>query len=222
MRKRAVVAAVAAVPIALTVAGTATASASSSTTRDASRTTTAANSIFTATVLTPVPLNRARAIGTAFVRLRGNQANMTVKVAGLIKAPHAMHIHHMGQGECPTREDGRLHNGRRSISTVDGLEDYGPIGTSLTTSGDTSPKSALAISRFPQKGNFTYYRKIWVSDAVARSIRTGNAVVVVHGIDYNNNGKYDYVLGVSELTPTLPQEATAPALCGPLARRVSF
>jgi hypothetical protein len=41
-------------------------------------------------------------------------------------------------------------------------------------------------------------------------------VVVVHGIDYNGNGKYDAVLGQSELDPKLPQEATAPALCGPL------
>lgn len=38
------------------------------------------------------------------------------------------------------------------MSTTDGLDDYGPIGTSLTTRGDTSPASALAIKRFPQVG----------------------------------------------------------------------
>jgi hypothetical protein len=32
---------------------------------------------------------------------------------------------------------------------------------------------------------------------------------VVHGIDYNKNGRYDNSLGVG-------QESTAPALCGPL------
>ena len=39
---------------------------------------------------------------------------------------------------------------------------------------------------------------------------------MVHGIDYNHNGRYDGVLGASELDPSLPQEATAPALCGAL------
>jgi hypothetical protein len=41
-------------------------------------------------------------------------------------------------------------------------------------------------------------------------------VIVVHGIDYNNNGIYDDVLDRSELNHNLPGEATAPALCGPL------
>ena len=55
-------------------------------------------------------------------------------------------------------------------------------------------------------------------DAHARPpIRDGNAVIVVHGIDYNHNGIYDNVLDRSELSNSLPGEATAPALCGPLA-----
>ena len=41
-------------------------------------------------------------------------------------------------------------------------------------------------------------------------------MIVVHGIDYNHNGIYDNVLDRSELNPSLPGEATAPALCGPL------
>jgi hypothetical protein len=41
-------------------------------------------------------------------------------------------------------------------------------------------------------------------------------VIVVHGIDYNHNGIYDDVLDRSELNSSLPGEATAPALCGPL------
>ena len=41
-------------------------------------------------------------------------------------------------------------------------------------------------------------------------------MIVVHGIDYNDNGIYDDVLDRSELKHNLPGEATAPALCGPL------
>ena len=55
------------------------------------------------------------------------------------------------------------------MSTADGPEDYGLIGTSLTTRGDTSPACALAITRFPQTGTFRYSRVIWVSDEVARA-----------------------------------------------------
>ena len=43
-----------------------------------------------------------------------------------------------------------------------------------------------------------------------------NAVIIVHGIDYNDNGLYDGVLDRSELNRRLPGESTAPALCGPL------
>jgi hypothetical protein len=167
--------------------------------------------------LRPVPTNKVDGSGNAKIELDGNTAKVTVRVKGLLDdAPHAMHIHVKGNGECPTANDATKHNGRRSISTTDGLEDYGPIGTSLTTRGDTSPASALAVDRFPGSGDFNYSRTIKVTDKVAKEIRRDNAVVVVHGIDYNGNGKYDAVLGASELDPKLPQEATAPALCGPL------
>jgi hypothetical protein len=52
---------------------------------------------------------------------------------------------------------------------------------------------------------------------VASYIRHKNAVVIVHGIDYNRNGIYDFsALDRSELKRSLPAETTAPALCGPL------
>ena len=44
-----------------------------------------------------------------------------------------------------------------------------------------------------------------VSDDVAANLKSGKAVLVVHGIDYNGNGKYDSVLGASELDKTLPR-----------------
>lgn len=60
-------------------------------------------------------------------------------------------------------------------------------------------------------------RTVTVTPTLARLIRDGNAVVVVHGIDYDHNGKYTFsALGVSDLDKTLPGDATAPALCGTL------
>ena len=40
--------------------------------------------------------------------------------------------------------------------------------------------------------------------------------MVIHGIDYNHNGKYDFSAGKSDLDPSLPAEATDPAACGVL------
>ena len=212
MRKK-ILAALVGVPavLALAATGSATANAGSAPTS-----TNAEASSFTA-MLNPVPGNHVDASGWAHVSLNGDWATVTIKVRGLIMAPHAMHIHFKGEGECPTLPDATMHNGHRAMSTTDGLADYGPIGTSLTTRGDTSPASALAITRFPQVGTYTYVRTIKLSDAVAHAVRTNNAVIVVHGIDYNHNNKYDSVLGVSDLTNTLPMEATSPAICGPLS-----
>jgi hypothetical protein len=97
---------------------------------------------------------------------------------------------------------------------------YGPIVASLTTRGDTSPASALAVNRFPTApmGAIHYNRSInFSSAAVARAIKNGKGVIVIHGIDYNHNGKYDFAsVGKSALNPSLPAEATDSALCGVL------
>jgi len=92
---------------------------------------------------------------------------------------------------------------------------------SLTTRGDTSPASALAVKRFPTtpRGVEHYDRKTRTSHAVARAIKHGDDVVVIHGVDYNNNGKYGFdSAGASELDPKQPAEATDPAACGVLRR----
>ncbi len=209
MRRTCLIAAASAAPMVLAFA------AASGTQAVADTHTSGDSSAFT-TMLTPVPTNHVDASGTASVRLDGDTAWVTVKVKGLIMAPHAMHIHYKGEGECPQADDATKHNGHLAMSTTDGLDDYGPIGTSLTTRGDTSPASALAITRFPQVGTYTYTRSINLTHDVAMAVRHNNAVIVVHGIDYNHNKKYDNVLGVSDLTSTLPMEATAPAICGAL------
>ncbi len=131
-------------------------------------------------------------------------------------SPHAMHIHAGGKGICPPASAARLHNGHLSISTTNGISFYGPPQVSLTSHGDTSSKSIVDFSRYPTVGDIRYTRTFTIPAGIASAIRSGNAVIVVHGIDYNHNGIYDDVLDRSELNKNLPGEATAPALCGPL------
>jgi hypothetical protein len=125
----------------------------------------------------------------------------------------------LGLGTCPTASAARLHGGHLSISTGDGIRFYGPTLVSLTEWGSTSGvvPNNIDMNRYPATGNIEYSRTVTVSHLTADLIRDGNAVIVVHGIDYNNNHIYDFgALGVSDLDKTLPGEATAPALCGPL------
>ena len=168
--------------------------------------------------LGPVPTNRVTATGKATVRLHGDVATVTVSTEGLLNgAPHAMHIHGGGLGICPPASAARRHNGNLSISTTDGIKYYGDALVSLTTRGDTSPRSIIDFTRYPTTGNIRYARTFTVSASAAAAIRRDNAVIVVHGIDYNGNGVYDNVLDRSELSNSLTGESTAPALCGKLA-----
>jgi hypothetical protein len=151
------------------------------------------------------------------VQLQANGAVVSLSASGLLNgASHAMHFHAGGQGICPPASAARIHHGNRAISTTNGGPFYGGPVTALTTRGDTSPASILAFNRFPVTGAFTYERRIPLPAEVVRLIRQGNAVVVIHGIDYNHNGIYDGVLDRSELDRKYFGETTAPALCGPL------
>jgi hypothetical protein len=130
---------------------------------------------------------------------------------------HAMHIHAGTKGVCPPGSAARNHGGHLAISTTDGVPFYGPPVTALTTRGDTSKKSILAFTRFASGSDLRYKRTIRVSKVVAAQIRTHNAVLIVHGIDWNRNGIYDNTaLDRSDLKRSLPGEITAPALCGEL------
>jgi serine/threonine protein kinase len=165
----------------------------------------------------PVPTNRVTGSGNATVRLNGNVVSVTLDTKGLLNgSPHAMHIHAGGKGVCPPASAAHLHNGHESISTTDGIKFYGPPQVALTSTGDTSPKSIIDFSRYPTTGSIRYTRQFTIPPGVASAIRAGDAVIVVHGIDYNGNGIYDDVLDRSELNKSLPGEATAPALCGSL------
>jgi hypothetical protein len=163
------------------------------------------------------PLNRSGAEGHAILEKEGaKEIETEIHTKGLApKLPHAQHIHGFKQAlsECPTLADSGRDN---LITTVEGLPSYGPIQVSLTTTGDTSPKSALAVDRFPvanAKGTVEYERTFSVSANVAKNL--GKKAIVQHGVDLNDNGRYDFkAAGKSELDPSLPQEATIPATCG--------
>jgi hypothetical protein len=163
------------------------------------------------------PLNRSGAEGHAMLEKDGSKKIETeIHTKGLApKLPHAQHIHGFKKAvsECPTLAASGRDN---LITTAEGLPSYGPIQVSLTTKGDTSPKSALAVDRFPvanSKGSVEYERTLSVPSNVAKNL--GKKVIVQHGVDLNNNGKYDFeAAGKSELDPSLPQEATIPATCG--------
>jgi hypothetical protein len=175
-----------------------------------------------AAALGQVPTNHVTGDGTATVSLKGNMATVTVATHGLDgdeALAHAIHIHAGGKGVCPPASAARLHNGHLSISTTDGINYYGPPVQALTTHGDTSVKSILVFSRYPTGGEIRYERTIPLPRKVASAIREGNAVVVVHGVDYDHSGIYSGVLERSELDRSVPATATAPALCGALAAR---
>jgi protein kinase-like protein len=166
---------------------------------------------------TPVPTNRVNGNGTATMRLNGKNLTVSVDTKGLLNgAPHALHIHAGRKGTCPTASAASPHNGHLSIATHAGVPFYGPAVKALTTRGDTSIDSLVAFNRYPTTSNVKYRRTVKVSPIVASYIRKNNAVLVVHGIDYNHNGVYDGVLERSDLDRSLTGESTAPALCGPL------
>jgi Protein kinase domain len=168
--------------------------------------------------LTPVPFSKVKGVGDADVRLNGDVATVSLKTSGLLDSQHAMHIHAGTRGECPPGSAARNHGGHLAIATGDGVPWYGPPVTALTTTGDITPKkSLLAFKRYPTVGSIRYTRRINVGKVVASYIRNKNAVVVVHGIDFNGNGAYDFsAIDRSDLKRSLPGEITAPGLCGPL------
>lgn len=137
-----------------------------------------------------------------------------------LDGPHAMHIHGIVDGDdvmasaCPTMDADANADG--VVDVVEGVPFYGGIQVSLTTEGDTSPDSGLAVERYPAGTSIDYSRDmIAIPDAVKPNI--DKVHVVVHGVDENGNGVLDLDQQVrSSLTDDLPREGTLPALCGEL------
>lgn len=170
--------------------------------------------------LNPIEGSEVDGSGTAMVKVTGNTITVTMAAQGLLpNQPHAAHIHFGADArhECPTLGDDSNDDGR--LNTTEGAPAYGPIVVSLTKTGDTSPDSALDVKRFDtaKGGEINYERgSIKVKSGVAEAIADGKSVVVIHGVDHNDDGKYSGK-EKSDLDPKLPTEATDPALCGALS-----
>ena len=140
--------------------------------------------------------------------------------------PHAQHIHGATSGAghymCPTMEadvdgDGLLTNEEAS-------GEYGDVFMALTTEGDASAESGLAIDRMPvadSAGTIDYDRTFSADELPDGLVdQLEHVHVVQHGIDVNGNGEYDIEgAGVSTFAenlgvPDVPEEATDPASCG--------
>ncbi|MCC3276515.1 hypothetical protein LJ753_11615 [Arthrobacter sp. zg-Y20] len=164
-------------------------------------------------------MNNSGTTGQAMVEVHGTEAQVTVNVSGAAETfmdgpfPHAQHIHIAAQGVCPGPDADT--DGDGVVNTTEGHPFYGHIGTSLTTEGDSSPDSALAVERFPGGSSYTYERTLELSPETAASLKDGSAVVVVHGVDPSRMPEAA-AAKMSDLDPSLPAAATLPAACGTL------
>ncbi len=165
-------------------------------------------------------LNHSSGSGTVMVSLNGSSATITEHVSGLAAAfggkpyPHVQHIHIGAKGECPTTSADKNADG--VISTTEGGPSYGPIGTTLSTSGDSSPAAGTTLTVAPSGASFDYSRTISLDAKTLASVRAGTAVIVVHGLDPATLSKKAQG-EKSDLVPALPLAATSPALCGTLS-----
>ena len=166
--------------------------------------------------LRPVALNDSEGSGTAMVTVEGNELKFTLaadNLADLGDVPHAAHIHfgEDSRHECPRASDDENDDDR--VATLEGAAGYGPVVVSLTKSGDTSPKSTLRLGGYETGSEIEYSRgNVRVSSAVAKAILDGEAAVVVHGVEYDD----DRADAKSDLDEKLPANATDPAICGVL------
>ena len=140
--------------------------------------------------------------------------------------PHAQHIHgsaHGGHFCCHTLKKNDT-DGDGVLTNEEATGEYGTVFLALTTRGGATPQDGLDVDRMPvadSKGRLNYERTF-----SAKSVPDGllehlsSLHVVQHGIDVNNNDKYDMeALGVSTFAeslgaPNIPEEATDPASCG--------
>lgn len=194
--------------------------------------------------LAPVPLNTpsGAASGHVMVTINGDQATVTEKVSGLADKlptdtktlealgipaafagkpfPHVQHVHISGQGVCPTSSADA--NGDGVISTVEGHDAYGMIGTTLSTKGTTAASAGTDVTVAPGGDSYTYQRTFTLNQDTLASIKNNTAVVVVHGLNPATAPKAS-LSTPNSLNVTLPGAdkklaliGTAPALCGKL------
>jgi len=171
-------------------------------------------------ILSPIPHNAAadggsNVTGTAKLKVDGTQVHVNIHVRGLTpNLPHAMHIHGiLGDANvCPPAAADT--NGDGLVSLEEGAPFYGPIDTSFTGTGGTSPADGLALERFPvadADGVLNYNRTFTIAQNVIDSL--GSLHVVVHGLALDGNangpvGGYDTLF-----------EAVLPVACGSISEK---
>ncbi|KGN31535.1 hypothetical protein N802_03970 [Knoellia sinensis KCTC 19936] len=174
--------------------------------------------------LTDTMGNKSGSSSTAQLTVEGDSLSIKITGQGFTpNSPHAQHFHgsfsDAKKFTCP--DSSADADGDGQVNTEEGLPAYGDIVLSLTTSGDTSPESGLAIDRMPTAdaaGNLSYERTIELPAGAGAKLK--NLHVVQHGLDANGNDKYDLeALGESSFAKSLgvdgiPEEATNPATCG--------
>lgn len=166
------------------------------------------------------PLNGSGASGQAIVLIRGDHARVIIFARGVSpNLPHAQHIHIGGQNVCPPPSAAATNPPTDLIDVAEGAPFYGGIRVSLTTEGDVSPGSGLAVDRFPvgnRFGFYIYHRSFTLPEGTtAEDVKDGH--IVVHGISklFDDPNQYDGAPR-SSIAPSLPLEVTIPALCGEL------
>jgi hypothetical protein len=167
------------------------------------------------------PLNKSGDTGSATTVLTTNgDGTFTIRTTGASPSlAHAQHIHIGGTNTCPDISADKDKDGL--INTTEGTPSYGPIEISLTTTGDTSKDSGLAVDRFPTadaKGNVTYERTFPLPEGVTEDM-VSKGVIVTHGISEVTGDKAKYDGDKKSDIPgseALPLEATIPAACGKL------
>jgi hypothetical protein len=167
--------------------------------------------------------NESGASGTVTIQLDGTSADVRIDGQDFFDGfPHAIHIHGEpgGNNVCGPLNPGDAgfdeadEDGDGILSVVEGVPAYGGVAVSLTTEGDTSPDSALAVDRFPTSSTLDYRRTIELPQDVADNLSSLH--VVVHAADLNDSGEIGDLGTPSSLDPELDIEATVPAACGQL------
>jgi hypothetical protein len=177
-----------------------------------------------------VELNGSGASGTATLTATDNGGlKVVIHSQGLVPGVfHPQHIHGTGHGghfACPTLAKNDT-DGDGVLTNEEGMGEYGLIFFPLTTSGGATatPKDALDPKRMPvadSEGRISYERTFpaeMLPDGLLENLSSMH--VVQHGIDANNNGKYDLdALGESTFAKNqgkagVPEEVTDPAVCG--------
>ena len=174
--------------------------------------------------------NDSGATGTATLTATdAGDLKISIRTSGMTpNSPHAQHIHGAVTGmdfHCPDKSADKDNDG--FVNTEEGLPAYGDIFISLTTEGDTTKASGLAVDRMPTadaQGDLRYERTIPGGDLPNGTLKNLKDLhIVQHGIDVNDNDKYDLEgLGESTFAKSLgaegiPEEATNPATCGMVA-----